>query len=125
MQENRRHLRYELDAVLICDLELEGLPRMHCLIRNLSITGALLECPANNWPGDIEPGDGCQLDDGAPESSRLMRSLPGRVVRTYRRFIGVEFLTVLLPSTRDLELWLMRHGLLDAQPAATEKLPAS
>ncbi|MES9994510.1 PilZ domain-containing protein [Desulfovibrio aminophilus] len=112
MREKRRHSRLDLDGLLILALDLEDRPRVHCLVRNLSLSGTLLECPSVGYPADVEPGDAVYLDDEAPETHRLLGGVRGVVVWTYRRFIGVEFREFLFPEEEILRRWLEEHSLL-------------
>lgn len=111
-KELRRHPRFDLTAALICTLDRADSPQSVCVVRNLSIQGALLEFPANHWPGELEPGDGLALDDLAEGNGCLLRSQRGKVVWAYRRFLGVAFEEPLRASSEELGLWLMDHGLL-------------
>ncbi|MCM0753647.1 PilZ domain-containing protein [Desulfovibrio aminophilus] len=112
MREKRRHTRLDLDGLLILALDMEERPRAHCLVRNLSLGGALLECPSAGYPEDVEPGDAVHLDDEAPETQRLVGGVRGVVVWTYRRFIGVEFRDLLFSEEEILRRWLEDHHLL-------------
>lgn len=112
MKEARRHPRFDLTGALICTLDRGDCPQSLCLVRNLSILGALLEFPATHWPGDLEPGEGLALDDLASENGCLLRAHRGRVVWAYRRYLGVAFEEPLRATSEELGLWLMGHGLL-------------
>ncbi len=111
MGEKRAQPREELVAAMICTIEL-GSVSTHCLIRNVSVEGALLECPLAENYDNLEIGDPAILGDILKGSKALFEDTTGEIAWLYKRFIGLHFDQPIMGSVDELREWLESQNLV-------------
>ncbi len=109
MAEQRKHERIELAKPLICHFNLANGNTTFCSIKNISVSGALVECRPN-WPmEELEPGMAVQLVECAPQAHALFSTIQGLLVWNYKNYYGIEFEEELRLSTPNLADWLSNN----------------
>lgn len=112
MDERRTYPREELVAAMICTMIAKGLSTV-CLVRNVSLDGALVEWPlADEMPDQLDIGDHVSLGDILSGPKALFRGDVGRVCWIYKRTIGLQFETLHKESAEELRSWLEEQGLV-------------
>lgn len=111
MDERRKYPREELAAAMICAFEAQAVSTF-CLVKNVSVEGALLECPAVDESDPFEIGDAVRLRDIVPGSKALFDGTAGQVAWIYRRFIGLQFDEPIMDAPDALHQWLRAQELV-------------
>lgn len=110
--DNRKHDRIELYKPLICHFNMANGNTTFCAVKNISLSGALIECRPN-WPMDeLEPGIAVQLVECSPQELSLFNAVQGLLVWTYKNYYGIEFEDQLFMSTEELEEWLSDNDFI-------------
>lgn len=111
MDERRTYQREELAAAMICVFT-GGALTTHCLVKNVSLDGALVECPlADEGELEMEIGDRVALWDILDGCKALFNGNEGEVVWIYKRFIGIHFTHLIKESPESLSAWLEKNKL--------------
>ena len=111
MGELRKYPREELTAAMICAFNAEGISTF-CLVKNVSVDGALVECPLAEELETFDMGDPVALRDILTGSKALFSGETGVVAWIYKRFIGIHFEPPLLGSSEELHEWLACQHLI-------------
>lgn len=109
--ERRKYPREELVAAMICEYDANGVST-YCVVRNVSLDGALIECPLGDNPELFEIGDAVTLRDVVQGPKALFDGQTGEIAWVYKRSIGLYFEEPLKPSQEELRTWLEDQQLL-------------
>ncbi len=112
MREMRRYVRHDLTRDMAVTLEAENVPPSACLVRNLSLAGALLECGPEASGLDLEPGQVVLVRDALGDGL-FPGPVRARVVWSYRRFYGVQFDRLVCAGEEELKSWLAGRSFLN------------
>ncbi len=108
MNERREYPREQLTAAMICALETRA-DSTFCLIKDVSVVGALVECPFAEEADHFDVGDAVSLRDVTVGDRALFTGQTCRIAWIYKRHIGLQFDSPLLDSVSDLRDWLELH----------------
>lgn len=112
MEERRTYPRETLSAAMICEFNFKRVST-HCVVRNISLDGALVECPlAEGDTVELEVGDRVALWDILDGDRALFDGDEGYVVWIYKRFIGLSFPRLLKDTPESLRQWLESNNLV-------------
>jgi hypothetical protein len=111
MTEKRAHPRETLSAAMICSFD-AGEISTFCVVRNVSLQGALVECPLAAKEPVFETGDPVFLSDTLHGEDVLFGGHKAEIVWIYKQFIGLWFEEPLQPSVDRLRQWLVERGLV-------------
>ncbi|WP_187170377.1 PilZ domain-containing protein [Salidesulfovibrio onnuriiensis] len=112
MVENRKHERIELFKPLICHFNMANGNTTFCSLKNISLSGALVECRPNWAMDELEPGIAVQLVECTPRENALFNAVTGMLVWSYKNYYGIEFDDQLSMSTEKLTQWLTQNGFI-------------
>lgn len=110
MDERRNYPREELYAAMICSLK-SGNISTYCVVKNLSLDGAQLDCPLAGRSKLFDTGDEIVLTDVLEGMDVLMDGVVGEVVWVYKRTLGIHFRELLKPTSEALRDWLEERHL--------------
>lgn len=112
MSERRTYQREELSAAMICTLICNHIST-HCLVRNVSLDGALVEWPlADELSDPVDVGDLVALGDILSGPKALFRGDVASVRWVYKRTLGLQFEILLRETPEELRAWLEEQGLV-------------
>lgn len=111
MDERRTYPREDLVRAMICVID-GGHTLTHCLVKNVSLDGALLECPLAGIHELYDVGDRIELRDILQEGPVLFKKASGQVAWVYTRTLGVHFDTPVMASAGELRQWLEDQNLV-------------
>lgn len=96
---------------MICEFSTDKM-KTHCVVRNVSLDGALVECPmAEDAKVGLEVGDRVYLWDILDGDRALFDGDEGVIVWVYKRFVGLHFPRHLMQTPEQLREWLESRKL--------------
>lgn len=111
MDDQRRHPRINLVGTMLCELSLGGSEPVPCVVKNISVEGVLIECPAMETSiFDVEQD--AMINDISGNGDVLFRHAGGRLAWMYKHMFGIELKDPTAESTEALTDWLRENGLI-------------
>lgn len=110
MDDRRTYPREELVGAMICALGNSSVAT-HCVVKNISLDGALVECPLAGEQEVFDVGDSVQLTDVLESNNALFKNVTGEIVWVYKKTLGLHFHEILMESPNLLREWLEGRSL--------------